>query len=280
MSEIYPGVRTSIRNSVLQVLYTRPGAWLSTHDLLALVEEAETSDVLARVLSDMAATGRLAKGAKTRNARGQECNTWGLSPEWRARLTVENTLQAIVTPHEDDVKTAKNWILANGAKATPAQDEPPPLPAESIEDEAPAAPAPVSYTLPADKVASTNTPASPRCTGDPWDGYAPLGWTLAQPDQMPETPPANQATATDIHLIPLPERWLPELRLRLQAIDGAADPEITLRINTEGGAYLTLSTRGEIACDPGELDFLPSIGTALCQFVDALYPYGVKPGAK
>jgi hypothetical protein len=109
----------------------------------------------------------------------------------------------------------------------------------------------------------------------------PPGFTLAEPDQPIETPQPIQSAATDIHYHPLPERWLPELRLRLLHNPYGDDHEITLRINTDGGgAFLTLSTRGQIAFDPGELDFLPSIGTALCQFVDALYPYGGKPGAK
>jgi hypothetical protein len=323
MSEIYPSVRTSIRNSVLQALYERPGAWLSTHDLLGLVEEAESSGILARILSDMAATGRLAKGPKTQNANGQACNTWGLSPEWRGRLAVDHT-----------------WQDHTGQAATEA----PPLPVESREDEAPA-----------------NVPETPEApeTSNPAAGICdfaalqpPFTWMLAEPDQPIETPqtplhrlatmdlghwekwlanqpqmaalnaqsdhppetpqpihapyapisapgqprpdwdiaaviadysdhkplpPTAQEAATDIHIHchPLPERWLPELRLRLLATDGGGDPIITLRINTDGGgAFLTLSTRGKIAFDPGELDFLPSIGTALCQFVDALYPYG------
>jgi hypothetical protein len=48
MSEIYPSVRTSIRHSVLQALYERPGAWLSTHELLDL------SDELAQIPHPMA----------------------------------------------------------------------------------------------------------------------------------------------------------------------------------------------------------------------------------
>jgi hypothetical protein len=252
VSEIYPSVRASIRNSVLQALYERPGAWLSTHDLLDLVEEAETSGILARILSDMAATGRLAKGPKTQNANGQACNTWGLSPEWRGRLAVENT-----------------WQDHAGQAAADA----PPLPVESREDEAPA-----------------NVPETPEApeTSNPAAGICdfaalqpPSAWMLAEPDQPIETPQPIHAAATDIHYHPLPERWLPELRLRLLAADGGADPEIILRVVTEGaGAYLTLSTHGKIPFDPGELDFLPSIGTALCQFVDALYPYGIKAAAK
>jgi hypothetical protein len=131
-----------------------------------------------------------------------------------------------------------------------------PLPAESPEDEAPYAP--------------ISAPDQPR---PDWD----IAAVIADYSDYKPLPPTAQEAATDIHIHyhPLPERWLPELRLRLLGYDGAADPEIILRIVTEGGgAYLTLSTRGKIAFDPGELDFLPSIGTALCQFVDALYPYG------
>jgi hypothetical protein len=259
MSEIYPSVRTSIRNSVLQALYERPGAWLSTHDLLGLVEEAETSGILARILSDMAATGRLAKGPKTQNANGQACNTWGLSPEWRGRMSVENT-----------------WQDHTGQAAAEA----PPLPVESREDEAPSS---VSEMPEAPEAPIAPAPAD--AISDKQALQPLLDWFLAMPDappltqkatsQPPETPQPIQTAATDIHYHPLPERWLPELRLRLLATDGGGDPIITLRINTDGGgAFLTLSTRGQIAFDPGELDFLPSIGTALCQFVDALYPYG------
>ncbi len=133
MSEIYPSVRTSIRHSVLQALYERPGAWLSTHELLDLVEEAESSGILARILSDMAATGRLAKGPKTQNANGQACNTWGLSPEWRGRLAVEHT-----------------WQDHTGQAAAA-----PPLPVESREDEAPIPPDPApAFTLWADASAA------------------------------------------------------------------------------------------------------------------------------
>jgi hypothetical protein len=271
MSEIYPSVRTSIRNSVLQALYERPGAWLSTHDLLDLVEEAESSGILARILSDMAATGRLAKGPKTQNANGQSCNTWGLSPEWRGRLSVEHT-----------------WQDHTGQVAAEA----PPLPVESREDEAPAPPisqptaedssGPDPSYAPLHKLQPSTAPPRAPATARPVPAIGdypalnpPFAWGLAEPDQPHETPPSNHATCTDIHYHPLPERWLPELRLRLLATDGGGDPIITLRINTDGGgAFLTLSTRGQIAFDPGELDFLPSIGTALCQFIDALYPYG------
>ena len=269
MSEIYPSVRTSIRHSVLQALYERPGAWLSTHELLDLVEEAESSGILARILSDMAATGRLAKGPKTQNANGQACNTWGLSPEWRGRLSVEHT-----------------WQDHTGQAAAEA----PPLPVESREDEAP--PLPISqptaenssvpdpsYT-PLHKLQPSTSPSRASTTARPVPAIGdypalnpPFAWVLAEPDQPPETPQPIQET--EIICAHLPERWLPELRLRLLATDGGDDPVIILRINTEGGgAYLTLSTHGKIAFDPGELDFLPSIGTALCQFVDALYPYG------
>jgi hypothetical protein len=297
MSEIYPSVRTSIRNSVLQALYQRPGAWLSTHDLLGLVEEAETSGILARILSDMAATGRLAKGPKTQNANGQACNTWGLSPEWRGRMAVENTRQDHINLGLADSLIALDAALEECATHLAAErqttmasltppvailgTEPQPLPPESYEDGAARLPASIAPPDPAPPL-----PAESREDERP---YAPISapdqprpdWDIAAviadySDHKP-LPPTAQEAATDIHIHchPLPERWLPELRLRLMAIDGGADPEIILRVTTEGGcAYLTLSTRGKIAFDPGELDFLPSIGTALCQFVDALYPYG------
>jgi hypothetical protein len=255
MSEIYPSVRASIRNSVLQALYERPGAWLSTHDLLDLVEEAESSGILARILSDMAATGRLAKGPKTQNANGQACNTWGLSPEWRGRLAVENTWQDHTGQETAELQTT---LASLTPPAASLGTEPQPLLPESYEDEA--------ARLPASVAAPDPAPAFTL-------------WEDASAAVAAALPPAIKET--EILCAHLPERWLPELRLRLLGYDGGADPEIILRIVTEGhGAYLTLSTHGKIAFDPGELDFLPSIGTALCQFVDALYPYGVKPGAK
>jgi predicted component of type VI protein secretion system len=180
-------VRTSIRRSVLQALYERPGAWLSTHDLLTLVDEAESSEVLARILSDMAATGRLAKGAKTQNAKGQACNTWGLSPAWRGRLAVENT-----------------WQDHTGQAAAEA----PPLPAESREDEAPA-------NVPEMPTAMDHRPLAAGLCDYPALN-PPFAWVLADPDQTPETPQPIQSAATDIHFHPLPERCLPELRLPCQ----------------------------------------------------------------
>ncbi len=83
MSEIYPSVRLAIRDSVTRILFDRPGKWLTTADLLNYCEEAETSDTLAKILSDMAKTGRLVRGLKTLNAQGREVNTWGLSPKLR-----------------------------------------------------------------------------------------------------------------------------------------------------------------------------------------------------
>jgi hypothetical protein len=186
MSEIYPSVRTSIRNSVLQALYARPGAWLSTHDLLDLVEEAESSGILARILSDMAATGRLAKGPKTQNANGQACNTWGLSPEWRGRLSVEHT-----------------WQDHTGQAATEA----PPLPVESREDEAPALPisqptaedssVPDPSYVPPHKLQPNTATARPLpAIGDYPALNPPFAWVLAEPDQPPETPQPIQAATT------------------------------------------------------------------------------------
>jgi len=325
MSEIYPSVRTSIRNSVLHALYERPGAWLSTHDLLALVEEAESSDVLARILSDMAATGRLAKGAKTQNAKGQACNTWGLSPEWRGRLAVENTWQDHTGQETAERQTP---LVSLTPPAASLGTEPQPLPVESSEDEAPAIVQKPSRPPPAfhfnnicDAIRNGDDLGDSFYAGmtpDDWEKFLYIRELLRQPlaeddhrlpasGAAPDPAPAftlwadasaavaaalpfiSGATSkttpsiqeTEIICAHLPERWLPDLRLRLLGYDDRDDPVITLRVSTEGGgAYLTLSTHGQIAFDPGELDFLPSLGTALCQFVDALYPYGTtRPAA-
>ena len=123
------------------------------------------------------------------------------------------------------------------------------------------------------RLASRREKALPASVAAP-DPAEPSTWHLAESDQPIKTPQPIQET--EILCAHLPERWLPELRLRLHGYDGRDEPVITLRVNTEGGgAYLTLSTQGKIPFDPGELDFLPSVGNALCKFVDALYPYGV-----
>jgi hypothetical protein len=180
----------------------------------------------------------------------------------------------------------------------PASTPPPspapaaPLPVESREDEAPTQPiaedssevhppylvrAELDPVWPTDRFSETRQTSRPGVAITDYSALQPpFAWLLAEPDQPLETPPASPGeVATDIRLIPLPVRWLPDLRLRLLGYDDRGDPVITLRVNTEGhGAYLTLSTHGQIPFDPGELDFLPSIGTALCQFLDVLYPYG------
>ena len=345
MSEIYPSVRLAIRDSVTRILFDRPGQWLTTHELLNHCEEAETSDALAKILSDMAKTGRLERGLKTLNQQGREVNTWGLSPRLRDKIMADQLLAKSQDAGHD--APAPAWQIdapqTTLASLTPPVaslgTEPPSLPAESSEDETPAPPAThptaedssgvhppyllraeLDQARPTDRFSESRqtslparAPETPRgaqtirelmwsvpeyaalkrpidWTDEPDALPAPAfkavpglppGFTLAEPDQPIETPQPSLAAATDIHLNPLPERWLPDLRLRLLGYDGRDDPEITLRVNTEGGgAYLTLSTHCKISFDPGELDFLPSVGNALCQFVDALYPYGVKPGAK
>ena len=281
MSEIYPSVRASIRDSVTRILFDRPGKWLTTHDLLNHCEEAETSDTLAKILSDMAKTGRLERGLKTLNAQGREVNTWGLSPRLRDKIMsgqlMAQSLELLAKYHD----------AGHDAAA-------PPLPAESIEDEAPGTTASAPYTgdpldkrpyapipWPAvvdDAPDSAPTPDKAALAADPPIAVPPSTWHLAESDQPIETPQPIQET--EILCAHLPERWLPDLRLRLIGDDARDDPVITLRVCTEGGgAYLTLSTQGKIPFDPGELDFLPSVGNALCKFVDALYPYGVKSGA-
>ena len=264
MSEIYPSVRLAIRDSVTRILFDRPGKWLTTHELLSHCEEAETSDTLAKILSDMAKTGRLVRGLKTLNAQGREVNTWGLSPRLRDKIRAGQLLAQSQDDGHDapapawQIDAPQTTLASLTPPAASLGTEPQPLPPESYEDEAARLPASVA-------------PPDPAPAYTFWeDASATVADAL--------TTPAIQDT--EIICAHLPERWLPELRLRLHAIDGG-DPYITLRINTDStGAFMTLCTRGQIPFDPGELDFLPSVGNALCQFVDALYPYGVKPGVK
>jgi hypothetical protein len=276
MSEIYPSVRLAIRDSVTRILFDRPGKWLTTADLLNYCEEAETSDTLAKILSDMAKTGRLVRGLKTLNAQGREVNTWGLSPKLREKILAGQLLaQSLHASHDAPASAwqidAPQTTLASFAPPVASLGtEPQPLPPESYEDEA--------ARLPASVAAPDSAPSPDKAalTADPPIAVPPSTWHLAESDKPLETP--QPAQVTDIPYRPLPERWLPELRLRLIGYDDRDDPVITMRINTEGhGAYLTLSTQGKIPFDPGEMDFLPSIGNALCRFVDALYPYGIKP---
>ena len=260
MSEIYPSVRLAIRDSVTRILFDRPGKWLTTAELLNHCEEAETSDALAKILSDMAKTGRLMRGLKTLNAQGREVNTWGLSPKLRDKIMSGKLLaQSQEASHDAPAPAHQTTLASITPPVASLGTEPQPLPPESYEDEAACLPASVA-------------PPDPAPAFTLWgDASAVVAAAL--------TPPVIQET--EILCAHLPDRWLPELRLRLLATDVADDSIIILRINAGGaGAFMTLSTQGQIALYPGELDFLPSIGNALCQFVDALYPYGVKAGAK
>jgi hypothetical protein len=299
MSEIYPSDRLAIRDSVTRILFDRPGKWLTTHEILSHCEEAETSDTLAKILSDMAKTGRLMRGLKALNAYGREVNTWGLSPKLRDKIRAGQLLAQSQDASQD--APAPAWQIdahqTTMASLTPPEasfgTEPQPLPVEICEDKA-ASRAPETPTRAQNirelmcsvpeyaalnrPINWTDEPDAPPARACKAHGL-PAGFTLAEPDQPIETPQPWQET--EILCAHLPERWLPELRLRLLATDGGNDPVIILRINADGnGAFMTFSSQGEIAFDPGEIDFLPSVGNALCQFVDALYPYGVKPGAK
>jgi len=311
MSEIYPSVRLAIRDSVTRILFDRPGQWLTTHEMLNHCEEAETSDTLAKILSDMAKTGRLERGLKTLNQQGREVNTWGLSPKLRDKIMSGQLLAQSQDASHDapapvwQIDAPQTTLASLTPHVASLGTDPPPLPLESYEDEAARLPASVAppdpapaFTLWADASAAvaaaipfisgatSRIPPDPApvpdkaaLAADPPIAVPPSTWHLAESDQPIETPQLIQET--EIICAHLPERWLPELRLRLHGYDDRDDPVITLRVSTEGGgAYLTLSTQGKIPFDPGELDFLPSVGNALCQVVDALYPYGIKSGAK
>jgi hypothetical protein len=167
-----------------------------------------------------------------------------------------------------------------------------PLPVESREDEAPAPPisqptaedssevhppylvrAELDQVWPTDRFSETRQTSRTAAAIDDYSAIQPpFAWLLAEPDQPLESPPPSQETATDIHLNSLPDRWLPELRLRLLG-DSEGMPEIILHVHTEGGgAFWTMRTRGPVTFDPGEAAFLPTLGDALCQFINHISP--------
>lgn len=84
MPEIYDSVRATIRQRVLGILLNRRG-WYTTHELLSEIDEAETSSVMACILSDLVKTKRLVNGPKRMGANGKEANTWGINERVRAK---------------------------------------------------------------------------------------------------------------------------------------------------------------------------------------------------
>jgi hypothetical protein len=206
------------------------------------------------------------------------------SPAPAAPLPVESRedeapARAPETPRGAQTIRKLMWSVPEYAALKPPidwTDEPDALPAQPFKAHG----LPPGFTLaePDQPIETPQTPLHRLATMDlghweQWLSNQPLVAVLnAQPDQTPETPPANQSAATDIHLNSLPDRWLPELRLRLLG-DGEGMPEIILHVHTEGGgAFWTMRTRGPVTFDPGEAAFLPTLGDALCQFINHISP--------
>ena len=102
--------RGFLRERVLEELYRRPGEFLSTQQLTALIDEADTSAEIASICFDLKRTQRLCTGQKMIGANGKPANIWGLSDGERADLERRRPdLAALMAP--------KGKGQASGAKA-------------------------------------------------------------------------------------------------------------------------------------------------------------------
>ena len=86
MGAPFTTTRGYVRERVLEELYRRPGEFLSTQQLTALIDEADTSADIASICFDLKRTQRLCTGQKVMGANGIPANTWGLSDGERADL--------------------------------------------------------------------------------------------------------------------------------------------------------------------------------------------------
>lgn len=110
MGAPFTTTRGYVRERVLEELYRRPGEFLSTQQLTALIDEADTSAEIASICFDLKRTQRLCTGAKVMGANGIPANTWGLSDGERADLERRRPdLAALMAP--------KGKGQASGAKA-------------------------------------------------------------------------------------------------------------------------------------------------------------------
>ena len=166
--------------------------------------------------------------------------------------------------------------------------DPQPLPAQTFEDESPLHRATPATDRPA---AAMDNPVAPAAAG-------PVAPAASAPADSPEDDAARtrqaredhaledqaleemtrllQARAADpgpdITLPVIPERWMPEIRVKLLAMEGP-DTEITLRVMTEGvGSYWSMKTSHRTPLDPSDADFLPVLGRGLCAVMDTLCP--------
>lgn len=305
MSEVTTAMRHAIRGRILEELGRRPGQWLTTQELLQIIDEAETSSVLAGLCADMARGDRLARGPKTINQEGRLVNTWGLDKSGYAALASGDGAPG---PEAGTEPVGCREVPGGDGGPTwrplePIGTEPQPLPVLSFEDEAPRARAPGNVGQKAEARAGA-TPAEVAAfaealgeggkpdQGDAAGDFPHLSpsWLSQEEYWLEPLPPkerdavdqngtvtAGEATDTDtdpgpaITLPVLPGHWLPEMTLRLRGTED--DATLTLRFITEGaGAYWSMKTNHKVAWDPGDADFLPTLCRGLCAVLDTLAP--------
>ena len=123
MAEVQSSVRAHIRRRVVEELIQAAPEYLSTQQLLARIDEAETSGVLAQICCDLRRTGRLENGPKVQGLNGVPANTWGLSTnEWLRQDGHLRVTAADETGAEDDAGMPAN-AKAKAAAGMPAKAE-------------------------------------------------------------------------------------------------------------------------------------------------------------
>lgn len=122
MGAPFTTTRGYVRERVLEELYRRPGEYLSTQQLTALIDEADTSAEIASICFDLKRTQRLCTGQKVMGANGIPANTWGLSAGERADLERRRPdLAALAAPKgKGQASGAKAKVKGNGRGHDPA----------------------------------------------------------------------------------------------------------------------------------------------------------------
>ena len=107
-----------LRLQVEKHLYERPGTWMTTRQLLDLIDSAEDAEELSKVLSYMVQAGRLQRGPKlTVSYSTRQVNTWQLADKRRyaidfARSGAEEKAAATApeeTEADPDLEEAEAW---------------------------------------------------------------------------------------------------------------------------------------------------------------------------
>jgi len=303
MSEVTTAMRHAIRGRILEELGRRPGQWLTTHELLQIIDEAETSSVLASLCADMARGGRLTRGPKTLNQEGRLVNTWGLGKSSYAAPTSGGGAPG---PEAGTEPVGCREVPGGDGGPTwrplqPIGTEPQPLPVLTFEDEALRARAEFE-SMPLRAAAEGGGQEAEARAGATPAELAAFAEVLGEGvelelDRVAEVPTAGRMAEmvsgpgqyfestlestldTDADTDPgpaitlpvLPGCWLPEMTLRLRGSED--DATLTLRFMTEGaGAYWSMKTNHKVAWNPEDADFLPTLCRGLCAVLDTLAP--------